>query len=93
MEMTYPNSLTSTVPLTVNIPMVLKNDQQSIQAAIKTCNSADKSRVRMVWIKNTSEMAEIEVSESLLEEVRQGPYLEILSKPYELPFDANGYLF
>lgn len=93
MEMTYPNSLTSTVPLTVKIPMVLKSDKQSIQAAIKICNSPDISRVRMARIKNTSEMAEIEVSESLLEVVRQSPYLEIVCEPYELKFDEYGNLF
>lgn len=93
MEMTYPNALTSTVPLTVKIPMVLKSDKQSIQAAIKTCNSLDITKVRMVRIKNTSEIEEIEVSESLREAVENSPYLEILSDPYELEFNQDGNLF
>ena len=40
-EQTYPNVLTSTVPLSVKIPMVLKNDRQVIEAAIRTCNIVD----------------------------------------------------
>jgi hypothetical protein len=93
MEMTYPNALTSTVPLSVKIPMVLKSDKQSIQAAIKTCNILDKSEVRLVRIKNTNHIAEIEVSESLIDAVNQSEYLEVISEPYELPFDTEGNLF
>lgn len=92
MEMTYPNSLTTTVPSTVKIPMVLKNDKQCIQAAIKTCNRVDRTKVRMVRIKNTIEMEEIEVSESLIEEVKKSEYLEAISEPYDLEFDSNGNL-
>jgi hypothetical protein len=93
MEMTYPNALTSTVPLSVKIPMVLKSDKQSIQAAIKTCNILDKEQVRMVRIKNTNSIAEIEVSESLIEEVKKNEYLEVASDSYDLNFDSNGNLF
>lgn len=93
MEMTYPNALTSTVPLSVKIPMVLKSDKQSIQAAIKTCNMLDKANVRMVRIKNTNVLGEIEVSESLIEEVQKSEYFEILSEPVELDFSSEGNLF
>ncbi len=41
----YPNSLTSTVPVSVKIPMVLKNDRQVFRACIKTCNRLDKENV------------------------------------------------
>jgi len=92
-EHSYPNSLTSTVPLSVKIPMVLKNDRQAIQAAIKTCNILHKENVRMVRIKNTVSLDEIEVSENLLDEVRENKYLEIVSEPYELIFNEKGNLF
>lgn len=92
-EHTYPNALTSTVPLSVKIPMVLKNDKQAIQAAIKTCNILKKTKVRMVRVKNTLRLGEIEVSESLIEEVKQNPNLEILSSAYDLEFSEQGNLF
>lgn len=92
-EQTYPNSLTSTVPMSVKIPMVLKNDRQAIQAAIKTCNIMDKESVKLVRIKNTVQIGEIEVSENLLDEVRANKYLEIVSSPYNLNFDDKGNLF
>jgi len=92
-EQTYPNSLTSTVPASVKIPMVLKDDKQAIQAAIKTCNILDKEKVTMVRIKNTVSLGEIEISENLLDLARENPNLEIVSSSYDLQFDENGNLF
>ncbi len=89
---TYPNALTSTVPMSVKIPMVLKNDRQAIQAAIKTCNIRNMDKVRLVRIKNTLSLSEIEVSESLLEEVKKNKNLEIISGAYPLDFDEEGNL-
>jgi hypothetical protein len=90
---TYPNSLTSTVPTSVKIPMVLKNDRQAIQAAIKTCNILKKAGVRLARIRNTVALDEIAVSENLLGEVRSQARLAIAGEPFALSFDANGNLF
>jgi hypothetical protein len=90
---TYPNSLTSTVPTSVKIPMVLKNDRQAIQAAIKTCNILKKTEVRLARIRNTVALEEIAVSENLLAEVRANPRLAVAGEPFALGFDANGNLF
>ena len=90
---TYPNSLTSTVPTSVKIPMVLKNDRQAIQAAIKTCNILKKTEVRLARIRNTVALDEIAVSENLLAEVRTNPRLALAGEPFALSFDANGNLF
>jgi hypothetical protein len=92
-EETYPNSLTSTVPTSVKIPMVLKNDCLAIQAAIKTCNIADFRNVRLGRIKNTLEVHRMEVSENLILEARANPRMEILSEPCDLVFDGEGNLF
>ena len=49
----------------------LANDRQALKAAIKTCNILDFTKVKMVRIKNTLEISEIEVSEALLDEVEE----------------------
>jgi len=90
---TYPNSLTSTVPTSVKIPMVLKSDRQAIQAAIKTCNILKKAEVRLARIRNTVALDEIAVSENLLGEVRSNARLAVAGEPFTLGFDANGNLF
>jgi hypothetical protein len=92
-EETYPNSLTSTVPASVKIPMVLKNDRLAIQAAIKTCNIADFRQVRLGRIKNTLEVHQMEISENLITEARANPKMEILSEPFELAFNSEGNLW
>jgi hypothetical protein len=92
-EDTYPNSLTSTVPMSVKIPMVLKNDRQSVQACIKTCNRLDKENVTIVRIKNTVALGEIEISENLIPYARENKYLEIVGEPYSLCFNTHGNLF
>jgi hypothetical protein len=92
-EQSYPNSLTSTVPASVKVPMVLKNDLQCVQAAIKTCNADDQSEIKLVRIKNTVSLDVIEVSGNLSQYVNEHPNLEPLCEPYEFSFDAHGNLF
>ena len=92
-EQTYPNSLTSTIPTGVKIPMVLDNDKLAIKAAIKTCNIPDLSTAALVRIKNTLQLDDIEVSESLISTVEAHEHQEVLSSPYEIIFDERGNLF
>jgi len=91
-ENTYPNALTSTVLPSVKIPMVLDSDLLAIKAAVKTSSVLDKQNIRLVRIKNTNEIDKIEVSESMLHEVRENPYLDIETNLYNLSFNDNGNL-
>jgi hypothetical protein len=91
-EQTYPNALTSTVTGPVKLPMVLKNDRQAIQAAVKTCNAPVLENVRMVRIKNTLKLEEILISQALLDEALSNPKIDIVSGPFMLPFDSKGNL-
>ncbi len=92
-EQTYPNSLTSTLPATAKIPMVLENDRLAIQAAIKTSNVLDKRQVRLVRITNTKRLDVIHVATALLDHVVHHPDLAAAGEPFGLPFDDAGQLF
>ncbi|RBW70069.1 lactate racemase domain-containing protein [Bacillus taeanensis] len=92
LEFTYANGLTSTVVAPTKIATTLPNDHQAIQAAIKTCNILDFTKVKMVRIKNTLEISEIEVSEALLEHVIEHENLEQISELKEMEFNENGNL-
>ena len=93
-DKTYPNGLTSQILDLSRIPPVFKNDKLAIQAALKTCfGLLDTKKARIIRIKNTMEVGEIEVSETLLDAVKADPSMEILSEPYEFQFDENGNLF
>ncbi|MEK3888701.1 lactate racemase domain-containing protein [Bacillus sp. FSL K6-3431] len=89
LETTYANGLTSTVVAPTKIATTLANDRMALQAAIKTCNILDFTKVKMVRIKNTLEISEIEVSEALLEHVKQHSEMEQISDLYELVFDQK----
>lgn len=89
---TYANGLTSTVVAPTKAATTLANDQLALKAAIKTCNILDFTKVKMVRIKNTLEIGEIEVSEAYLEEVKNSDFLTPVTDLYELSFDEDGNL-
>lgn len=89
---TYANGLTSTVCAPTKQATTLDNDRDAIKAAVKTCNILDYESCRLVRIRDTLHLGVIEISESLLEEAKANPRIEILEGPYEWQFDEEGYL-
>lgn len=89
---TYANGLTSTVCAPTKMATVMENDLFAIKAAVKTCNVLDYTTCRMVRIKDTLHLGEIEISETLRAEAEQHPDIEIISEPYVLDFDQEGNL-
>ena len=89
---THPNPLTSRVATSAKIPMVMENDRQAILAAIKTACDIDPDNVRMVRIKNTLHLEEIQLSTALIEEARRHPQIELIGDPVPPLFDEDGYL-
>lgn len=92
-EGTYANGLTSTVVAPTKIATTLPNDKMAFQAAVKTCNILNFNDVKLVRIKNTLVLSEIEVSEGLLEYVRSHPNMEQITDLNEISFDEKGNLF
>ncbi|MGG0409987.1 lactate racemase domain-containing protein [Peribacillus simplex] len=86
-EKGYANALTSTVTDVVKLPMFLDTQELAVKAAVKTCNAFDLNKVRVVRIKNTLEIGEIWISESMMEEALKNKNIELLSEPEELALD------
>ncbi|WP_085522236.1 lactate racemase domain-containing protein [Tuberibacillus sp. Marseille-P3662] len=86
LEQGYANALTSTVVGTVKVPMVLDTEELAVKAAIKTSNAFDLHKIRMVRIKNTLDIKEIEISESLVPEARTKSNIELLTEPNTAKF-------
>lgn len=91
-EATYANGLTSTVVAPTKVATTLANDKMALQAAVKTCNILDFTKVKMVRIKNTLEISEIQVSEALVDYVENHSEMEVVSAVEELQFDQDGNL-
>lgn len=89
---TYANGLTSTVCSPTKQATTLANDRDAIKAAVKTCNILDYTTCKLIRIRDTLHLGEIEISETLLEEAKAHPQIEIMSEPYAWTFDEEGYL-
>jgi hypothetical protein len=94
LEMTYPTGVTNTFLHLMKIPMIMDNDREAMQLALCCVPEADDpENLKVIRIPNTAHIGEIEISEGMLPLARANPNIEILSEPYDLPFDENGNLF
>ena len=94
LEMTYPTGVTNTFLHLMKIPMIMDNDREALQLALCCCPDAeDQENLKMIRIPNTAHIDDIEISEGLLPLAKANPDIEILTEPYDLPFDEQGNLF
>ena len=91
-ESTWVNGITATIVGGIRIPVYLNNDYDAIRLAIRTCVNVHFDDVRIVRVKNSLEMSEIEVSENMIPEIKDIPGIEIVGEPFELNFGDDGYL-
>ena len=93
LSVTYSNVITSTCLDAAAIPMIMNNDHDAIAVAVKTTTRVLPIDTKIVRIRNTLSLIEIEVSEPLLPQVLAHPELfDVLGPPQPLPFDAEGNL-
>ncbi len=91
-EATYVNGLTACSPAGCKMPAVLDSTEEAIGVAL-SCLGLDRVEdARVVRIKNTLKITEVDVSESLLPEVARRDDLSQVGDPTPLAFDAAGYL-
>lgn len=93
MKATLVNCLAACSPGGAKLPPAFDTDREAIETAL-SCTGllAPEKEARLVRIKNTLMIGEIEVSESLLPEVAKRDHLKRLGEPAELQFDAAGNL-
>lgn len=93
-EATYINGFTSGIGAVqrVGLPVVAPSDLTAVLTSLRVCGRHDPQNARVVRIKNTLNISEIDVSDSLMPEVAQKGYLEAMSGPFALPFEPDGSL-
>jgi Lactate racemase N-terminal domain len=89
---TYINCLTGLSPESARIPITFDTDREAVDAALGTIGLVNPEEARIVRIKNTLLVEELDVSAALLPEVKQRDTLEILWGPKGLMFDGHGGL-
>ena len=89
---TYPNSMTSTTLKADAIPVMMQNDLETIQCAVKCSNADDPDNPRVIRIRDTLHVSEILVSENMIEQIRSIPGMSVIGEPEEWAFDEQGNL-
>jgi hypothetical protein len=92
LQATVINGLTALTPICAKLPVYFDTDRKAIEAALKTAGVENLASGRLVRIKNTLSLAEIEMSESYLDEVKARTDLTILGEPRDMEFDERGNL-
>lgn len=77
LEEMYANAIACKCIDDVKIPLTVEDEEQAIRVAVKVCRDVDRDKLKIVKIKNTLELEYIQVSEALLDEVRENPMLEL----------------
>ena len=91
-QATYANVFTTTFLNRANIPVIMDSDRQAIEAAIDVQRLEHPERARVVRIKNTLDIGEIELSETLLREIANHPDLQQVGELMDMRFDEQGRL-
>ncbi len=90
---TYANVITSMNLDGAAIPLIMNTDHDAIALAVKTVVRVKPQDCRIVRIRNTLHLAEIEVSEPMLGEVKSKPdCFRIVSPARSFTFDGDGRL-
>lgn len=89
---TSTNAITAMTPEKGRIPVTLGTDKEAVEAALNTIGAIEPEKARLVHIKNTLKMGELDVSEAFLDEVRGREDLKIIKELSSLSFDSEGNL-
>jgi len=89
---TYMNAITSSCPEAVRIPPYFDRDREAVDAALQTIGTVDPSDARVVRIRDTLHLEEMDVSEAFLPEIEKNKSLSIIRGARALRFDAGGNL-
>ena len=86
------NVLTSTFVERAKIPLVLPNDRETLEAAVRCNWGVEPENTRFVRIPNTLHIRYLYLSENLLEEALANGNVEVVGDASDLEFDEDGYL-
>ena len=88
----HMNAITSGVPEAAKVPMGFNTDREAMEVALGTIGLTPPEAARVVRIKNTLHLSEIDCSEALLPEIKAHARLSVATDPAPMSFDAEGNL-
>lgn len=91
-EYTDVNCVTAVTPEKGRLPIVGRTDLNAVEYAFSSAGPIDENSARFCWIKNTTRLERMYVSEALLEEVTAHPDLSVESELMPMRFTDDGTL-
>jgi hypothetical protein len=88
---TYANVVASSKLEGGKIPIPMADGDKAVRLAIKTLNGIDPLNARIVRIKNTLKLAEIYVSEAMLDEVNKNTMLDVVSSAVDMSYNSSQF--
>lgn len=88
----YMNAITAGIAEAGKVPMAFDTDREAVQTALGMIGLTPPEQARVVRIKNTLHLTEIDVSESMLSEVKANARMSQVTDPAILTFDGSGNL-
>jgi hypothetical protein len=92
MKPTLINAITACAPGGAKVPATFDTDREAVETALSCIGLTPPSSARVIRIKNTLMLGDIEVSEAYAAEVAGRPDLTPIGDARPLPFDAAGRL-
>ena len=89
-QATYTNVFTSGALMAAKLPVIVNSDEEAIRVCLRCAPCEKVENVRVVRIRDTLHLSEIEVSENYLPALSTDMRFEVLSKGKELCFDTDG---
>lgn len=92
LNITAFNSVGSMTPEQGRIPVVMNSDKDAVNAALDSLGAIKHEKSRIIHIRNTLFMEEMEVSLPLLKELSSRDSIRILGTAHPLNFSSKGFL-
>jgi hypothetical protein len=88
----YMNAISGASPEQAKIPVTLKDDRDAIEVAIKSIGLIPPEKLRIIRIKSTKHLGEVDISQAYEEELPDRDDLKIISEARPMAFDQQGCL-
>jgi hypothetical protein len=89
---TYTNAITGMNLRGAKLPIFMDNDRQILDAAFRSLGLKAPADAKVLWIKNTLQLGQVEASIAYRDLARHRPDITLISEPRSLCFDADDNL-
>jgi len=86
------NTITGVCPESGRIPLTLNSDQEALDVAIRCVGLIPTEQLKIMRIKNTSYLSEVDVSAGYADDLNKCEDLEVIRDWYDMKFDGDGNL-